>query len=194
MVTLVHDSLPVMESDSGMQDGMEHMKTNIQVHKDFEITVVNVYLPPAIKITTNMLNTLVPTKKHYIILGDFNAKHIAWNCGNQNQRGEVVYEWIIENHLILLNKDKRSTYQSASTGSCSSIDLTVVSLDLYSRVNDWQVGQDMSSDHFPIITSILHRKPSKDTLPLSTKWKIKSAHWEEFKEETKNISLSNRCV
>ena len=49
----------------------------------------------------------------------------------------------------------------------------------------------MSSDHFPIITSILHRKPSKDNLPLSTKWKIKSAHWEEFKEETKNISLSN---
>jgi endonuclease/exonuclease/phosphatase family metal-dependent hydrolase len=116
-------------------------------------TVININIPPDVDIDKEDLEVLMPEDKHTIILGDTNAKYSTWNISSNNNRGTVLYEWIL-NNIVLLN-NKQPTFQSPAIGNCSTIDITLVTEELSWKITIWDVvGKDLSGDHFPITTTI----------------------------------------
>lgn len=134
-----------------------------------------------------MLNILISTVKYDVILSDFNTnmilgameiriREVALNCIWMN-----LGKWF--NHAIQRNRVHLSISK-----------YMIMQLYHLSSASIWMVGQDISSDHFPVFTTIFHKKTSKDNLPSSNKWKIKLGCYEDLKEETTNIQFSNTSM
>ena len=67
---------------------------------------------------------LIPDSQNFMLVGDFNSKHHSWNNGPENRNGPVLFRRIQTHKVILLNQNKKATYQSPSTGTLSTLDLT----------------------------------------------------------------------
>jgi exonuclease III len=152
VATYIHESLPVLEYKKEMSQSMEIIFTKVKISNQTQLSIVNIYIPPSAKVTIEDLNKIIPNDKLFLIIGDFNAKHHTWNKGPSNPRGKIVFEWISQNNIHLINVEKTPTYQCASSGRTSTIDLTIVSNKLMSFIKQWKVGEDLQSDHFPVYT------------------------------------------
>ena len=189
VATVIHNSLPVTNVSKRELGGMEFIQTTVQLHENLTVSIVNVYIPPDVNISKENLQELIPTNKYFLILGDLNSKHPAWNDGPANTRGRIMYEWICENNMILQNS-KQKTYFSASSGEGSTIDLTLVSTSLLHYISDWFIGEDLGSDHLPIFTKISHRIDTSGNSVPQMKWKLKSADWPIFRSELDNSLIA----
>lgn len=101
--------------------------------------------------------------------------------------------WVSSNNLVLLNKKNEPTFQSASSGALSTLDLAFVSPHIRSRVRSCRVGEDMGSDHFPLIMELkLGNEPINENSIVHSKFKVNKADWTTFEEETRiQISCNN---
>ena len=109
-------------------------------------------------------------------MGNFNSHHTLWGCTNTNDKNLIIEDFITKHDLVLLN-DKSSTYLHHTTGSYSSLDLTMCSPGLFPDFS-WKVVDDLHvSDHFPIQVSEVG--PSVQQRP--QRWKLHKANWEEFR-------------
>lgn len=180
---LLHNSLPTSNTLKFLRSTMhiEAISTEVQVHKSFKVTIVNVYIPNQ-GVTLQELDSIKPKTKNYIITGDFNARHLSWDT-DTNQNGQVVYQWIQNENMILCNKDNIPSYQSPSSGSLSTLDLSIVSANLALRIENWRVGSDLGSDHLPVhfTLSLSEEVNKKNPIP-QTKYKISNADWDTFKQ------------
>ena len=183
LLTLVHDSILIVKANANIsENGIEYISTDIWINNNNTLTIVNVYIPPTITIDIAELNMLLPTSNNFLILGDFNAKHHTWNIGAQNHFGNVIFKWILDNNIILLNT-KEPTYQCASSGTLSALDLTLSSSTLANKISRWNVGQDLQSDHLPVYTTICYSSEDTNTNTIPrTKWKLRDANWTDYKE------------
>jgi exonuclease III len=132
------------------ENNIECILTKVLI-KCMKLTVIHIYIPPDVDIDKEDLEVLIPEDKYTIILGDTNAKHTTSNISSNN-RGTVLYEWILDNDIILLN-NKQPAFQLSATGNCSTIDITLVTEELSRKISSWEVGKDLSSDHLPITTT-----------------------------------------
>jgi hypothetical protein len=80
-----------------------------------QLTVINTYIPPDVDIDKEDLEVLIPDDKYTIILGDTNAKHSTWNISSNNSRGTVLYEWILDNIILLNNKGQHFNHRQQET-------------------------------------------------------------------------------
>lgn len=88
-------------------------------------------------------------KKNTIILCDFNAHHIAWNCKNTNVNGSILFEICTNNSFFVINYD--TLFRFGGVGQSSSkLDLALCSGDLLSEISYFQINDTWGSDHFPI--------------------------------------------
>lgn len=101
-----------------------------------------------------------------IIGSDVNAHSRIWGDKKKDARGKRVYEFLLENNLILLNTGSKATFRCGT--KTSIIDLTICSKRIYKYLNNWKVLEDDSySDH-----SYLSFDPKFDaTEPSSTRIK-----------------------
>ena len=67
--------------------------------------------------------------------------------------GEEVFDWVISSDLLLLNEPDTPTLLHRSSGSRSSPDISFAPYSLALSCS-WEVLQDLSSDHLPILLSI----------------------------------------
>ena len=83
----------------------------------------------------------------FLILGDFNGKHPLWDKRNSpDQREKMLEKLFLEESLGLYN-DEAPTHLHVQTGSLSTIDLSVCSLNAMSDFV-WSIDDDLhSSDH-----------------------------------------------
>lgn len=94
-----------------------------------------------------------------------------------DNRGTIIENTIINKDLILMNKGENPTHYSFAYKSFSIIDLTIISPQIADRF-DWYVCDDLhSSDHFPVITTILNTNITGNRRPT---WKIESADWKKY--------------
>ena len=158
------------------------------IPRTYQTTLV----PPGLNLAVDDLEHLIPFDHKFIIVGDFNSKHHIWNNGPSNQYGNAIYKWLLNNDIILLNDNKTATYQCASTGSTSTLDLSFCSSNIYDNFKNWCVGEDLSSDHLPVyVTFSFSTNNSPDNMLPKTKWKIKSANWCKFHNETTRFNNFN---
>ena len=178
---LLHRSIPYVRL---------HINTTLEavavkVHQNRSYTVCCLYMSPNINIRKEDLVDLfnqLPTP--FLILGDFNAKHPLWDKNNPpDQRGKMLEKLILEKPLVLYN-DEAPTHFHVQTGSYSTIDLSLGSLNAMSDFV-WEIDDSLhSSDHYPIYLTSKDYTPKQD----APRWLLKKANWELFSNMTESIN------
>ena len=146
-----------------------------------KLTICNIYLPRSHNFNLADLQQLTDQlPKPYIIVGDFNSHNTLWSSPNIDNRGKIVENWIENDNIILLNTGD-PTHFNCSSGSFSTIDLSLCSAYIADRVV-CSVDSDLfDSDHYPI-----HIKMNRGENPCTSSskplWKFKEAKWDRYAE------------
>lgn len=93
-----------------------------------------------------------------IIAANVSAHSVNWHCGQDDERGEVVSEFILRNDLITLNEEGQPSTHASGT----NIDLTLITSSLSRYVSDWTVHVEASINDHRLITISINLKPLKD--------------------------------
>ena len=149
----------------------------VRVHLHKTITVSSLYIPPKYKLNSKELDELFnQLPSPVLLLGDFNAHSDIWGCNNTDNRGKQIIDFISQHDLCILN-NKTSTYLHPSSGSFSSIDLSICSPSIFMDFV-WKVGEDQcGSDHFPIFINTTNPV----TAEKSSNWQLHRADWATFR-------------
>lgn len=73
-------------------------------------------------VTREDLNSILPGRNSFMLLGDLNVRHYLRNEGFDNQKAQIVFERIQDNNLVLIKQLWKVTYQSPSSGTTSILD------------------------------------------------------------------------
>ena len=119
------------------------------------------------------------TRNKTLLLGcDANARHALWGSSETNDRGESLYNFIINTNLSVCNRGNTPTFTFPSTeyfrGWEEVIDVTLLSENSLVRVDNWRVSNKRSfSDHSWILYDLDLKvdPPLPYRNPLRTNWK-----------------------
>ena len=176
---LIRKNIP--QSKINISTPLQAVAISATLHKT--TAICSIYIPPQDPINEEQLNNLInQLPKPYILMGDFNSHNILWGSRTTNKRGQTL-EKIINNNNLCLHNQKAQTHLSSSSGTFSSIDLTLSDPATFIEYN-WRVHEDScGSDHFPII--IENTKPGKSdpqTVSKTPRWNFKKADWQAYKK------------
>ena len=189
-MTLVRDDIPFTTMPTPYNPTHPDTKTycaatTIHPPKDKQITVINIYVPPARWSAGQgtQHQAFQPTGlaigPRTLIGGDFNAHSKTWDSfQREDDLGKELEEWANDKGLVILN-DSSPTRINPSSGGKSAPDITFTSGDL-AQSTEWTTQPNMGSDHLPITTTL-------DTNPISQPQKrgafnYKKADWAGFRK------------
>lgn len=132
---------------------------------------------PLSKEFINLINHCKKNDLNFIIGGDFNSKHCTWNDNDfSDDRGNILFDFLNDNDIDLLNQGKIHTYEEGTYGS--TIDLTLSDKNLSRKIQRWEVDRNFNgSDH----NSILFNLSSTSFLEKQIRLK-KRTNWILFKK------------
>lgn len=130
---------------------------------------------------------LVKIKINSIIIGgDVNAWSTWWGSSSEDHRGAELAGFLEEIQVHILNEGKEPTFETIRGGKLyqSRVDITVCSLNMLSKIENWKVDKSItSSDHNSIIFEVKMEKPveikCKNTS--TRKYNTKKGKWKKFK-------------
>ena len=116
------------------------------------LLIVSYYRPPyaTIDFNADALVTLIQGFKHWIIAGDFNAKHEYFGCKTTNNAGEQMFDFVERCEAIVANDPDSVTRHVVSTGCSELLDFFLVPRCMGGQLADCFVGEDVGSDHLPL--------------------------------------------
>ena len=174
-VTLaVHHSLPSQRV--ALSTSLQAVAGRVQFHRRI-FTICSVYLPPDVPFPRDELTQLIAElPRPFVVLGDFNAHHVAWGCESTNCRGQALERLVNDDSLCILNTGTR-THITLPSGSTSAIDLSISSPEL-AHLFSWSVSDDpLGSDHFPVW---LEYQECAVLGPRPKRWNLRKADWGHF--------------
>ena len=124
--------------------------------KNIKIAIFSIFITPQEKLNKIFFDFIIKNYKHFIILGDLNAKIKLWHCKTTNPKGILLEQILIYDILFVLN-NKTSTFQRSK----SIIDLTICSNSLHPNINSFKVLPNKISDHQPTLTTFNDLNPKK---------------------------------
>ena len=130
--------------------------------------------PPLI---TQELVIFCEQKGYNLIIGtDCNSHDRYWGSSNNNERGEDLLEFIVSTNMEVCNIGNQPTFVVANRSEV--LDITLVSIDLFSRIREWKVlDKDMLSDHRPISFEL------STTLKKVSKYRnVRKTDWDKYHE------------
>ena len=169
-------------------------------NKKRKFQLATYYSPPNEKLPLNIFNNILKRNPDTIICGDLNAKHDSWSNTDNNEKGHVLFDWLNDKFLYVVNK-----FVPTSTRSSAVIDLILAPISMLS--NSFTVLPSVGSDHQPIIWSPPFNIPAKDSfIPIKrTYWSLFelfitfiSSYWDKLcsnmPDKTKFITLYERFL
>jgi len=158
----------------------------VKVTRHRWLNIVNCYLPSsrtaANAVSATVITSLdfLPATEDTLIGGDFNAHSNLWDSEQStDNRGELVTDWILEKDMVCVN-DGLATRTNRATGGASSPDITLVHSNWSNKV-EWSVGEDMGSDHLPVVVhvklKITATRQQVNSIPC---WRRNGVDWEPF--------------
>lgn len=143
-----------------------------------ELYISSVYLPHGEPAPTTKLQELVTATANKLLVGcDANARHTLWGSSEINERGESLFDYILDTNLTVCNRGSTPTFTFPSSenfpGWEDVIDITLISRNENLKVENWRVSEKKSfSDHSWILFTINIKpevpKPYRN--PKSTNW------------------------
>lgn len=155
----------------------------IKISFPIKCILCSIYLPGSETLSKSSLNNLINQfDLPYMLLGDFNSHNTMWGSEKTDQRGKIIYDFINENDINLMNNINCPTHFSLAYKSFSHIDLSLISPQI-ARYFEWTVCDDLhNSDHYPILIKYKDFSPS---LQRRETWNINKAKWDNFQCELK---------
>ena len=123
-----------------------------------------------------------------MLVGDFNLKLESFGCTKRNTSGPMLQNIQNQLNLIYLNNDKH-THMDRAKGSTDILDMAFISPNLAKHDIQFQIGDDLGSDHLPIEISI-DTPPHRNTFTNHTKYKFDQTDQEVF-ESTLNEAIGS---
>ena len=142
------------------------------------LNLIACYRPPGSLLLQEHWDTLIKNAKRKdlpcILMGDFNAHHIKWNCSRSDINGNRLLHSIDDSDLFLHNPNsftRIDTYRNKE----SNIDLILSSLSIADKINVKVLKETWGSDHYPMFVTIntekhLYHKKTFKLHSIRTKW------------------------
>jgi hypothetical protein len=118
-----------------------------------KLDILNLYNPNKLISVAEFKHYFSQLGRHCIVVGDFNAHNNIWDTrSNENSTGDNLADVLLNDpNLCLLTPTDLPTYYHIPTRKFSTLDLCLVSVDLYPQSNV-VLGEDLGSDHAPVYT------------------------------------------
>lgn len=132
-----------------------------------------------------------------LLAGDLNCHHPWWDPLSQTSpEASKLLEWIESNNLTLFNTPGEGTFFRVGLERETVIDLTLGGREIARRVVDWQVLDDIGSDHRPITFTIIPKNVPEPLVTPSTigqRYNLSKANFKEFRKAFKE-NIENEDV
>ncbi|CAF3490192.1 unnamed protein product [Rotaria socialis] len=180
---------------------------NINIQLDRKYTICSIYLPPTVPFPEHeMIQLLSQLPKPFIILGNLNARHMAWGSTTISPRGNVLVNLLESQDISFLNNGD-PTYHHFATNSFSMIDLSFCSPQIILKFN-WETHNSLCGKYSKYIDKKLCQtsdsngtqsinKISENIITAANKFILKSSQHE--KKQTKcwwnkqcSIAINNK--
>ncbi|KAG7157184.1 putative Endonuclease-reverse transcriptase-containing protein 4 [Homarus americanus] len=156
-------------------DGVEAQAVLIHLAND-SLVVYNIYKPPPKRLEAGELLTQA-IQELVLIVGDFNAHHPTINSTTtMNKDGHHLIELLTDVPEITLINTGEPTYILGGT-----LDLTFISTELVPVAAQWEVDDELTSDHFATTTLRMELLPPPPRPP--PRRNTKKANWKLYQDE-----------
>ena len=102
---------------------------------------------------TQIINCVTDSHDNYILMGDFNAHNVVWNCSQNDTNGNRLLQAIDDVDLYLLNSDSL-THVDFYRRKRSNLDLIFANCQFAHKITINVHDETFGSDHFPIYVNI----------------------------------------
>lgn len=141
-----------------------------------DVTVAAIYNPPNKTIKVNEINALFNINNKVLILGDLNARHIAWNCPTINVNGKILLKYSNNNNITIEAPFEPTHYSSNPQHQPSVINITLLKNIIVTKP---QSISQLSSNHNPVVFK-LHSNFNINNKKMI--YNYKEAKWDVFNE------------
>ena len=118
----------------------------------------------------SLFQTIKNLSDNVMFVGDFNSKLESFGCAKKNTFGPMLKNIQKQLNLIYLNNDEH-TLMDRANGSTDLLEMAFISPDLAKHDIQFQIGDDLGSDHLPIEVSI-DAPPHRNSYTNHTKYKF----------------------
>lgn len=126
----------------------------------------------------------------FFIVGDFNARHMMWNCASANKAGRILFQEYMSSDFYI-NYPESSTRHPPGRGRSSTLDLTLSNNLIQMSVPI--VHTELSSDHLPVTFNITIDTPMVP--PGRSSRCYNQANWSLFSRTiNENIDLNSQLI
>ena len=166
LITLIRDNITFTTTDIPSTINTHYTELQmVKVHNTKHVTIANIYIPRRGSTTTHYktADTDIQHCIQYItnippsvVTGDVNAYSTLCHWYTDDHRGQLIADVICNSDHITLNTNTPTRVPNTALQQTSSPCITKVSNTLYNRTS-WTTQHALSSDHLPIITTIIIR-------------------------------------
>ena len=155
----------------------EALAINLELSNNQNLTLATIYCPNG-NPSSSLFHTISNLSDNVMFIGDFNSKLESFGCAKKNTSGPMLKTIQNKLNLIYLNNDEH-THMDRANGSTDILDMAFVSPNLAIHDIQFQIGDDLGSDHLPIEISI-DTTPHRNTYTNHTKYKFDQTDREVF--------------
>ena len=201
LMTCIKHGIDYQQLDINLQiPGLEVMGITTNIYQNKQTNILNIYIQPQAKITTEHLNCLKPYLTNSVFIGrDLNAHHSSWNNTNKNcPKGITIAQWLETNNLTCINNCE-PTWHSIGRNIYSTIDLSIISQDFINDAHYYVHDDSRGSDHFPIFTTLKNTNSETHIVNkyAHNSWNFDKADWNKFSSicaNTINTAIINNNI
>ena len=155
----------------------EALAINLELSNNQNLTLATIYCPNG-NPSSSLFHAISNLSDNVMFIGDFNSKLESFGCAKKNTSGPMLKTIQNKLNLIYLNNDEH-THMDRANGSTDILDMAFVSPNLAIHDIQFQIGEDLGSDHLPIEISI-DTAPHRNTYTNHTKYKFDQTDREVF--------------
>ena len=155
----------------------EALAINLELSNNQNLTLATIYCPNG-NPSSSLFHAIFNLSDNVMFVGDFNSKLESFGCAKKNTSGPMLKTIQNKLNLIYLNNDEH-THMDRANGSTDILDMAFVSPNLAIHDIQFQIGDELGSDHLPIEISI-DTSPHRNTYTNHTKYKFDQTDREVF--------------
>ena len=165
----------------------EALAIDLELSNNQNLTLATIYYPNG-NPDLSSFQTINNLSDSVMFVGDFNSKLESFGCTKKNASGPMLKNIQKQLDLIYLNNDEH-THMDKTNDSTDLLDMAFISPNLAKHDIQFQIGDDLGSDHLPIEVST-DAPPHRNSSINHTKYKFDQTDREVF-ESTLEAALGS---
>ena len=153
------------------------MAIDLELSNRQKLTLATIYCPNG-KPNLKLFQTINKLSDKVMFIRDFNLKLESFNCTKKNTSGPMLKNIQKQLNLIYLN-NKEHMHLDTRTGNTDPLNTAFVSSNLAKHGIQFQIGDDLGSDHLPIEV-LIDAPPHRNSSVNHTRHKFDQTNREVF--------------